>query len=79
MTTLAVHIPEKKRNALKKILAAERRGAAEVISGLIDEYIERHRETAEILSNPDWADAVSKGKDEVRRGVKGKRLHELAG
>jgi len=27
----------------------------------IDDYIERHKKTLEILSRPDWAEAISEG------------------
>ncbi len=44
----------------------------------IDEYIERHKETLDLLSRPEWVDIIYRGKEEVSRGVKGKTLDELA-
>jgi PHD/YefM family antitoxin component YafN of YafNO toxin-antitoxin module len=51
----------------------------EILSDLIDEYIERHKETLELLSKPEWIEAIAQGKAEVARGKKGKSLDELDG
>jgi predicted CopG family antitoxin len=55
----------------------EKRDIKDILTELIDEYIERHRETLEILSKPDWVEAIKRGKEEVKKGVTGKGLHEL--
>ena len=36
------------------------------------------RETLDLLSKPEWVEAISRGKEEVARGVKGKSLDQLA-
>ena len=77
METATVRIPAEKRDTLKIIAGIERTEMKEILSGLIDEYIERHRETLEILSRPEWVDLIAKGKEEVRSGKKGKSLEEL--
>ena len=51
----------------------------EILSDLIDEYIERHKETLELLSKPEWVGAIDQGKEEVARGKKGKSVDELEG
>ena len=51
----------------------------DILSELIDEYISRHRETLEILSNPEWVDIIMRGKEEVRKGTKGKSIDDLEG
>lgn len=53
---------------LKIIAGIEKAEIEEILSGLIDEYIERHKETLELLSNPEWVDLIQKGKKEVRSG-----------
>jgi len=78
MTTATVSIPEEKRDILKVIASIEKSEIKDILSELIDEYIERHRETLELLSRPDWVDAIKKGKEEVEKGVKGKALGKLA-
>ena len=78
MKTATVRIPEEKRDILKIIAGIEKTDIKEILSGLIDEYIERHKETLDLLSRPEWVDLITKGKEEVRKGIKGKSLEELA-
>jgi len=77
MATATVRIPEQKRDILKIIASVEKREMKEILSDLIDEYIERHKETLDILSRPDWVEEIVKGKSEISKGVKGKSLEEL--
>jgi predicted CopG family antitoxin len=77
MATATVRIPENKRDILKIISSMEKREIKEILSDLIDEYIERHKETLELLSKPEWVEVILAGKEEVEKGIKGKALHEL--
>ena len=77
MATATVRIPEKKRDVLKVIASIEKREMKEILGELIDEYIARHKETLDILSNPEWVDIIEKGKAEITQKVKGKSLDEL--
>ena len=79
MATATVRIPEKKRDTLKIIASIEKREIKEILSELIDEYIERHRETLGLLSKPEWVEIIEKGKEEVAKKIKGKTLNELEG
>lgn len=78
MATATVRIPEDKRDILKVIASMEKKEMKDILSELIDEYIERHRETLELLSTPEWLESIRKGREEVSAGVKGKSLDELA-
>ena len=78
MATATVRIPEEKRDILRIIAGIEKTEMKEILSELIDEYIERHQETLDLLSRPEWVDIIARGKEEVDKGVKGKRLDELA-
>ena len=78
MPTATVRIPEEQRDLLRIIAGIEKIEMKEILSGLIDEYIERHKETLELLSRPDWVEVIARGKDEVSRGVKGTSLDALA-
>lgn len=78
MATATVRIPAEKRDILRVIAGIERTEMKEILSELIDEYIERHRETLDLLSRPEWVDIIARGKEEVDQGVKGKSLDELA-
>lgn len=77
MKTVNVRIPEEKRDTLKIIASLEKRDMKDIITELVDQYIERHKETLEILSNPEWVDMIKKGKKEIDEGIKGKSLEEL--
>ena len=77
MGTATVRIPEEKRDILKIIAALEKREMREILSELIDEYIERHKETLDLLSRPEWVKSIEKGKAEIEQRVKGKSLDEL--
>ena len=77
MATATVRIPAEKRDILRIIAGIERTEMKEILSDLIDEYIERHKETLDLLSKPEWVDIIARGKDEVARGIAGKGLDEL--
>lgn len=68
MPTTTVRIPEDKRDTLKIIASVEKRNIKEILSELIDEYLERHQETLEILSRPDWVDAIQQGLEASEKG-----------
>ena len=78
MSTATVRIPTEKRDILRIIAGLERTEMKEILSELIDEYIERHQETLDLLSKPEWVELIRRGKDEVSHGARGKRLDELA-
>lgn len=78
MATATVRIPEEKRDLLRIIASLEKTEMKDILSSLIDEYVERHRETLDLLSRPEWVDVIARGKSEVERGVEGKSLDELA-
>jgi PHD/YefM family antitoxin component YafN of YafNO toxin-antitoxin module len=77
MTTVNVRIPEDKRDELKVIASLERRNIKDILTELVEEYIERHRETLDLLSRPEWVEIIRQGKEEVARGEKGKGLDDL--
>ncbi len=79
MSTATVRIPEEKRDILKINASIEKRDIKDILSDLLDEYIERHKETLELLSKPEWVEAIRQGKLEVNRGIKGKPLNKLDG
>jgi hypothetical protein len=78
MATATVRIPAEKRDILRIIAGIEKTEMKEILSDLIDEYIERHKETLDLLSRPEWVEIITRGKQEIGRGVRGKGLDELA-
>lgn len=77
MATATVRIPAEKRDILRIIAGIEKTEMKDILTGLIDEYIERHQETLDLLSRPDWVETITRGKQEVATGVPGKALDEL--
>ena len=77
MTTVTIPVSENKTETLKIIANIEKRNIEDILSELIEEYIERHDETLELISNLKHAALIKKGKNEVKKGVKGKTLAEL--
>lgn len=61
MSTTTVRIPDDMRDSLKIIASVEKRNIKDILSELIEEYLERHKETLEILSRPEWMDAIQQG------------------
>jgi len=61
MPTTTVRIPDEMRDSLKIIASVEKRNIKDILSELIQEYLERHKETLEILSRPEWMDAIQQG------------------
>ena len=78
MDTATVRIPADKRDTLRIIASIEKLEMKDILSELIDEYIERHKETLDLLSRPDWVEIIARGKAEVDEGVEGTSLDELA-
>ena len=68
MTTATIRIPEDKKNILKAISSLENKKLTEVIVELIDEYIERHKETLELLSIPGLYEKLIKSSKEFKEG-----------
>ncbi|MBN2168003.1 MAG: hypothetical protein JW738_02065 [Actinobacteria bacterium] len=77
MDTVNVRIPEDKRDKLKIIASLEKRSIKDILSELVDDYVERHRETLDLLSKPEWLESIRQGKEQVAEGVKGITLDEL--
>ncbi len=68
MNTATIRIPEDKKNILKAISTMENRKLNEVVVELIDEYIERHQETLELLSVPGLYENLMNSSKEFRKG-----------
>ncbi len=68
MPITTVRIPEEKRDLLKIVASVEKRDIKDILTELIDEYLERHKETLEILSRPEWVEAINKGLKASKKG-----------
>ena len=77
MKAYTLKLPEDKARALKHIAVEEDRSMREVLEELIDQYIESHRETLELLRIPGLYEGLQKSSALARKGARGKRLNEL--
>jgi predicted transcriptional regulator len=68
MSTTTVRIPEEKKDLLKIVASVEKRDIKDILTELIDDYLERHNETLEILSRPDWMKAINEGLKASEKG-----------
>jgi PHD/YefM family antitoxin component YafN of YafNO toxin-antitoxin module len=68
MATSTIRIPEDKKNMLKAISSLENKKMNDIIVELIDEYVERHKETIELLSIPGLYENLIKSSEEFRKG-----------
>jgi len=68
MGTATIRIPEDKKNILKAISTMENKKLNEVVVELIDEYIERHYETLELLSIPGFYETLISSSREFKDG-----------
>ncbi len=74
--TTTVRLSEEKARLLRAIAGYEGKRINDIINELIDEYINRHRETLELLSIPNFLEECREGLEEIKRGG-GKELSEL--
>jgi predicted DNA-binding protein len=73
-TTL--RLPEERLRLLKAIAGYEDRTLTKIFDELAEEYIERHRETLELLRIPGFLEECREGLEEIKSGG-GKPLDEL--
>jgi hypothetical protein len=67
METATIRIPEGKKNLLKAVASLENRKMNDLIVDLIDEYIERRKETLQLMAIPGLYDQVRAASREFRR------------
>ncbi|MDD2717432.1 MAG: hypothetical protein PHW04_16195 [Candidatus Wallbacteria bacterium] len=77
MKTASVKIAASRKAMLEVFAAIEKKDVSVLLEEMVDEYMQRHQETMEILSNPEWAELIGKGKKEILKKVKGRSLDEL--
>ena len=68
MATATIRIPEDKKNILKAISSLENKKMNDILVELIDEYVERHKETLDLLSIPGLYENLVKSSEEFRKG-----------
>jgi len=68
METATIRIPEDKKNLLKAVASLENRKMNDILIDLIDDYVERRKETLELLEIPGLLRQVRAASREFREG-----------
>ena len=75
-TATTLRLPEEKLRVIRAIAGYENRTLADIFEEMTVEYIERHRETVELLNIPSFLDECKEGIEEIKAGG-GKNLSRL--
>ena len=78
MGATTLRLSDEKLRLIRAIAGYENRPLSKIFDELVSEYIERHRETLELIGIPNFVDECKKGLKEVKEGG-GKDLDELEG
>lgn len=70
MAATTLRLPEEKLRLLRALSGFENRPLSTIVEELVDEYLERNRETLEIITNKKYLDSILRGlKDAKERRV----------
>lgn len=78
MGATTLRLSDDKLRLIRAIAGYENRPLSKIFDELVSEYIERHRDTLELIGIPNFVDECKKGLKEVKEGG-GKDLDELEG
>jgi len=76
MGATTLRLSDDKLRLIRAIAGYENRPLSKIFDELVGEYIERHRETLELIGIPNFVEECKKGLDEVKDGG-GKDINEL--
>jgi len=76
MGATTLRLPEDKLKLIRAIAGYENRPLSKIFEELTDEYIERHRETLELIGIPGFVEECKEALEEVKRGG-GKLINDL--
>ena len=76
MGATTLRLSDDKLRLIRAIAGYENRPLSKIFDELVSEYIERHRETLELIGIPNFVDECKEGLKEVKEGG-GKDLDEL--
>ncbi len=76
MGATTLRLPEDKLKLIRAIAGYENKPLSKIFEELTDEYIERHRETLELIGIPGFVEECKEGLEEVKKGG-GKLINDL--
>ena len=76
MGATTLRLPDEKLRLIRAIAGYENRPLSKIFEELLDEYIDRHRESLELIGVPGFVEACKKGLEEIKKGD-GKDINEM--
>ncbi|UCC38622.1 MAG: hypothetical protein JSV96_12410 [Candidatus Aminicenantes bacterium] len=76
MGATTLRLPDEKLRLIRAIAGYENRPISKILEGFVDEYIERHRETLELIGISNFIEECKEGLEEIKEGG-GKDINEL--
>ncbi len=76
MGATTLRLSDEKLRLIRAIAGYENRPLSKIFEELVDEYIEKHRETLELIGIPGFVKECKEGLEEIKRGG-GKDINEL--
>ena len=76
MGATTLRLPEEKLKLIRAIAGYENRPLSNIFEELVDDYIERHKESLELLGIPGFLQESKEGLEEIRKGG-GKDINDL--
>jgi len=76
MGATTLRLPDEKLRLIRAIAGYENRPLSKIFEELLDEYIDRHRESLELIGVPGFAEECKKGLEEIKKGD-GKDINEM--
>lgn len=68
MSATTLRLPEKKLMLLRALAGFENRPLSTIVEELVDDYIERNKETLEVLTNKKYMDSILRGLKDAEEG-----------
>ncbi len=76
MGATTLRLPDEKLRLIRAIAGYENRPLSKIFEELLDEYIDRHRESLELIAVPGFVEECKKGLEEIKKGD-GKDINEM--
>ncbi len=76
MGATTLRLPDEKLRLIRAIAGYENRPLSKIFEELLDEYIDRHRESLELIGVPGFVEECNKGLEEIKKGD-GKDINEM--
>ena len=76
MGATTLRLPDEKLRLIRAIAGYENRPLSKIFEELVDEYVDRHRETLELIGIPGFVEECRTGLEEIKNSG-GKDINEL--